>query len=415
MSRVAEWGARNAPALAFSLPILAVVCAWVFGPRLGDLGVTDYVEFYEPVARRLIAGYGLAREDGRPAIAYPPGFPVILAGLFGGAQLLQVRESQVVSLFLLLCSGASGLALYAAGRIVWRPLAALVPAAVWAVYPPALWLASLANVELPFTPLVLTIVWVGGRLLSARSGRVWGYLGLGGLIGAVMLIRPIAIGLGVLAAIVVGVGLRRVRLGRRVALAACVLLGNVAVVAPWEAWMASRTGRIFPLSTIGVAGLRDGLAFGVDPNKPYRAGIPLSRDVRALMQRAHERHPQSVGDVAGFLAGEFTQRPIVVGQFLLLKAGRVWYGTDSQRFESVLLAVQVVFVGLGAAGAVLAARAGGPVGWLTCGAWIVIVYFWAMAMTVLPIARYMTPVAGLAFLPLPLLVPSSWLGLRREE
>jgi hypothetical protein len=41
----------------------------------------DYAYFYAPVAKNLAGGKGLVTENGRLATLYPPGYPLMLAGL----------------------------------------------------------------------------------------------------------------------------------------------------------------------------------------------------------------------------------------------------------------------------------------------------------------------------------------------
>jgi len=40
---------------------------------------SDYLSFYEPVARRILDGDGMVHADGTPAMIYPPGYSLVLA------------------------------------------------------------------------------------------------------------------------------------------------------------------------------------------------------------------------------------------------------------------------------------------------------------------------------------------------
>jgi len=61
---------------------------------------TDFFLFYEPVAHNLIEGKGLVTSDGHPALRYPPGYPLILAGLIESARITGLPEALVFRTFI---------------------------------------------------------------------------------------------------------------------------------------------------------------------------------------------------------------------------------------------------------------------------------------------------------------------------
>jgi hypothetical protein len=70
--------------LVFLASILSTFCFWaILPPQLGINENSDYTSFYEPVARNILAGHGLVTSHGIPAVRYPPGYPILLAGIFG--------------------------------------------------------------------------------------------------------------------------------------------------------------------------------------------------------------------------------------------------------------------------------------------------------------------------------------------
>ena len=141
-STLALPGFRPSPGsvLAFLAPVLTTLLLWAVLPASFDVSENaDYRVFYEPVARNLLDGRGLTNLDGSPAVRYPPGYPVVLAGLFGVARALRAPEGAVLDLFALLCVGATSLVLYGVARRLWSGRAALLPSLAWSAYPIALW------------------------------------------------------------------------------------------------------------------------------------------------------------------------------------------------------------------------------------------------------------------------------------
>src|SRR5207244_12072004 len=124
-----------------------------------------------------------------------------------------------------------------------------------------------------------------------------------------------------LAGIGIVLACRAVAVRRRMALAAVLLGTGVAVILPWEAWLAARTGTVAVLSTGGPASVRDGLTFGVDPREEQGA-IPLPGDLRRLMGDAqHQQHRlASLSGTAGFLGDEAHDRPPAVPELVAYKA-----------------------------------------------------------------------------------------------
>lgn len=391
----------------FVASLMAVLVFWTVVPASWQAEpVTDYEKFYEPVARGLIQGRGLWHSDGSPALRYPPGYPVVLAGVFALARLAGVSEQLAMDVFVLVAFGLTTVLLHGFSRLVWGPRLALITAAVWMTYPVALWLTRQPNSELPFMVVVF-----GGVLLCATtitspspSSGAPRYLAAGFLTGVAMLIRPIAIGLGVVLAGLAWMALRRRTPRVRHAAAAMILAGNLLAVLPWELWVYRQTGQIVPLSTGGIPSMRDGLTFAVRTTE--RAGTWVPRDVRELMLELDSRYGRltSLGAIADRLWGQWRVRPMAVVKLYGLKLARSWYGTDSQRFETPILLVQLVYVPVMLWGGLRALRRGGRPRQAALGVSVLVGYFWAMNLVGLALLRYMVPAIGLGFLVLPVLV-----------
>lgn len=366
--------------------------AWLNWPR-----GPDYSTFYEPVGRSLALGDGYRLPNGSPALEYPPGFPVLLAGVFTVSAWLGMPEGALISIMNAISVALGALALFAFARRHFRPAPAFLAASLFLTYPFVLYLTRMPSTEVVFIGPLYAALCLMGTLVLRASRSAWGYCAVGALLGAAMLIRPIGLGVGLLAPALVWAALSfPARLRGR--LAAMVLLGNLIVVLPWEVWLYRTTGRIIPLSTNGLPSAINGLTFALDT--AGREPIALPDDVIKVMAniRAHRRELHSMGDLAARLSGEFRSAPAAVLKLVAIKALRTWYGSDSRRLESLSAGLQAVYLLLVLGCSGFAIHYGGPARRLAIGVWIITGYFWLMTLAVLPLLRYMVPGMGLLFL-----------------
>jgi 4-amino-4-deoxy-L-arabinose transferase-like glycosyltransferase len=387
------------------LPAVSLLLTWLLVPsHLAGNESSDFASFYEPVARRLLAGDGLLTGGGGPAVRYPPGFPIILMGTFWIGGIIDVADAVMLRALALGCILSASWLLYRLSRTVWEGPAALLPSAVFGTYPLVLWLGKQPNSELPFMPLLFAAVLVFWRATLKPAMRPEAFLVVGVLSGLAMLVRPIAIALPVVFIVLLLAWHRDVNLQKRLLFAAALLAGTAMSVLPWQVWMHQRAGVVAPLSTGGAASMRDGLTFGIDTGAG-RAGIHVPGRVSALMERTHLRYPElrTLGDIASHLYAEARSEPSAVAALLVIKAARSFYGTDSQRYEKHILILQATYLALLALASVHAWRRGRTSRRLVIMAWTVTGYFAAMNLLSLPLARYTAPSMGLLFLVLPAL------------
>ena len=197
------------------------------------------ISFYEPVARNILAGRGLVTPDGGPALRYPPGYPLLLAGIFGLSHLLDIPEETGLSAFVLLCTGLTSVFVYLLAQSVWGPLPALLSALIWMTYPFALWLTKQQGSEVPFLVVFYGGVYLFWRALLCKT-RSWPVYFLSGLlVGVAMLIRPIAIGVVMVMSVILWLVDREIAVRCRLFLVMMLLLGNLVAVLPWEVWVYS--------------------------------------------------------------------------------------------------------------------------------------------------------------------------------
>ena len=405
---------RHDVAAASALFILAVAVAALFWSLLPaayrENQSTDYTSSYEPVARAILAGRGITDTAGELSTRYPPGFSLLLAGTWGLGRAVGLSDAAALLALRLMCAGLSAVLLYALARLVWPMAAALLVGVVWACYPFFLWITKQPNSEVPFIPVFFAALFVFW-LAVLRRPRTWPlYLAAGALAGAAMLIRPAAVGLGVVLAVLVLLLARSVPRRARLGLVGLLLAGNALVVAPWLGGVYAATGEIIPLSSGGTVTLKDGLTFLV-VDKSYRQEVAVATDIAALQNEFQRRRPEmtSTGNLLAVVLDEARQTPLAFARFAFIKAARSWYGVDSRTFEGPTLIVQAAYLLLIVWGSVAvflsrfraALDRPDDVRRMVAGNWLIVAYFWAMTMTAVPLLRYMLPVMGPLFVALP--------------
>jgi 4-amino-4-deoxy-L-arabinose transferase-like glycosyltransferase len=378
------------------ISVVVVLLFWAVLPSAFAINEnTDYDNFYEPVARNVLAGKGFIDGNGSPALAYPPGFPLVLAGVFHASEWLGVSEGLAYNFFTLLCVGASSALLWSLSALLWGGRAAGIALILWIFYPPMLWSTKQPNSETVFLlPLFAALLFYAKVVLGTPTAV--NALATGVLAGMAMLIRPIAI--AVVVPLIVGlcVSLRKERKIRVVLLASAVILGNLTVIVPWEYWMYSNTGRLIPLSSSGVRGIVDGLTFALSPPGSGRS-IEVDRELLGAMEIISDksRHITSFGDVMVLQASYFAEHPSIMVRLYAHKMLRSWYATNSGRQETALMVIQLIYLPIIVAGGLAALKFSAASRRLAIVILLVVLYFWAMTMMALSILRYMVPAMGL--------------------
>jgi 4-amino-4-deoxy-L-arabinose transferase-like glycosyltransferase len=395
-------------ALSLALFLASIFVAAVFWAVLpGEFREnqsTDFTAVYEPVARSIAAGRGVT-QDGELATRYPPGFSVLLALIFRAGDVFDVADEFMLFAFQAACAGLAVVLVYCLSRLIWPPALSLIPALAWMTYPFFLWLTKQPNSELPFIPTLYAGLYLFWRAVLRETGgpRAWAlYLGAGALAGAAMLIRPVAIGLSLTLAVVVILCTARRSPCTRLGNGSLIILGSVLAVLPWEAAVYDRTGEIIPLSSGGGMTIHDGLTF-LAIHKDYRQEVPVPEDVTALMLTIYERRTEMItaGGALAVALEEAGQAPGAFLKLMAIKVARSWYGNDSRIMEAPALAIQMVYLTLILWGSVYAWRQGGALRRMNAGVWLIVLYFWAMTILVVPLLRYMMPVMGLLMIALP--------------
>lgn len=409
---VRERAARNhALWVSAAALVIQVVVLNLPGSLLGGDIIEDYEGTYRTAAENLIDGRGLTDLEGDPAVLTPPGFPLLLAGVFSASDVVGLSRPAGVTVLIVLTMAASCAVVFVIARRLFSKRVAWFAAALWITYPPNLLLSSGANVEVPFILLFYLAVLVFLVATQDHARSAWPYVAVGVLVGGATLVRPIGAAIGVILAGLIFRFRKDISTRSRASFAAALIAANLLVLVPWEVWAWSKTHTVVPLGTLGPASVVDGLTFGIRDDE---SRVEVPRDVEALMADAAAKGDSldSMSSVAGFMASQAVERPAAVAKLAVIKATRSWYGTNSGNHESQIAILQVPYLLLAGWGMVLAWRARHRRIVVLVG--ILTLYFWAMTISALPIARYTVPVIGLLLLFTALAVEHVTQRLRKE-
>ncbi len=220
-----------------------------------------------------------------------------------------------------------------------------------------------------------------------------------------MLIRPIAIGFGLVACLMIWIVHRGATSWQPYRWMLLLLLGTLVAILPWEGWVYMQTGRWILLSDHGPASILDDFVFTGIGQTPVRPGV-IPPDVERLGQVLLNETATltSLRDIGKRVFEIWQTEPWTMSKLLGLKLARSWYGTDSMRYETFIGAVQLIYLTMIVWSGWNAWRRGGLSGQLGLCVGVCVLYFWGMTALVVPLVRYMTPVMGLCFV----LLPLSW-------
>lgn len=396
---------------------LAIGTAFVFAfPSSIHLNVnTDYFTDYKPTAENILDGRGILGADGQLETRYPPSYPLFLVAAYRLGDLLHVDREKAIIAFNLMVGAASSLLVYMTVELLFGASIALLTWLLWTTYIPCLVTMLHPNSEVPFMLFFFAAVWVFclGTCREQVSTRTGVFAGL--LLGAAALVRPIAVFLPlVFIAALAFTDDKPVqkRKKERSKLVAAILLGFLLPIAPWELFVFERTGRFILLSSNGPATISEGLVFGLAPGS---AGdqVNISSHLRELMERANRERPgmRTNGSILRFVWNESVRNPRGVAELAVLKLRRAWYGMYSKRYEWLILALQLPYLLLAAAGIVLSFRTHKEMSvqlMFVCG---LVAYFWIMTCLVVPMLRYMVPVMAWMMLFVGLALHAAWEAL----
>jgi hypothetical protein len=261
---------------------------------------------YAAIARNLDEGNGFTVGAGatQPSSDYSPGLPLFVTGIYkvtGGVHertarlvlalvgtlailftYLFARRLAAAALFrdrpLVLCRPEGDKGRGPPGRAV---VAALIAALVVAIYPATIEYTGMLMTEPAAATLlagaILGLLWAGdGPTAGGSAPSLWRWLVPGLTLGALALVRPEYLAIGLLLALLVLVHEHSTARGWRRGLvaAAIVVLGIVVVVAPWTVRNAIALDRLVTVSTGGGQVLYAGTYLPSDGN-PEKVGAAV--------------------------------------------------------------------------------------------------------------------------------------------
>jgi 4-amino-4-deoxy-L-arabinose transferase-like glycosyltransferase len=388
---------RSAWKWSLAVFVVGFTLAFAAGLILNDQVSTDYARYYAPRAHEILAGSGLLDDNGLVHVRYPPGYPLMLAGVFALANVLGLTERLMVTFAAATGLALSTVVLYQIAAHIFGSRPALLTAVTWATYPFALWSAAGGQIEAFYLPFLFGSVYAALR--ASESG--WWAAAAGVLAGLAMLIRPSALGISLILCLWLIV---RGRDWRR---AAALLTASGLIILPWLVYVYTINGALIPLSTGGTPSIIDGVTFAVRDNA-FREQVTLPSGVMRLQTRIFEGVREQNDAPLRAVIAEMSADPASAVQLIAIKAARAWYATDSRRFEAASLFVQLGYLAVSgwAAARILRGHAPMPARPLLALILLIAAYHWLTTIAVLSILRYMLPAMGLLFCLLPALLHS---------
>ncbi len=354
----------------------------------------DYEKYYEPVAQSLASGGGFMLAA-RPALRYPCGIPIMYASTFYVSDTLHIPRHIGLRLLEAILLTLTSMLVSVVVLLILNLRVAFVASAMWSTYPFHLWQSKQADATSALSLLLLLAVFLFLRW-SAEGRRSVQYGCLTGLIlGIAALIKPIAIALPIIFAVIACICVVPCRPRQRALFSFCVILFYLLPISPWELWARKVSGGWIPLGTNGPNVLIDGLTFGtVRGAKP----VWMPQDVRALTRDAveHYKELKTTSSIAKFLLAKARKEPGVVVRLFLVKTARSWYGNESHTSEKWVFVIQLLYLPFVISGVREMSRGDRQQRNFLLIVATVTLYFWAVTTFVaLPLLRYLVPAISL--------------------
>ena len=389
---------NNKRLLLFFIFLVSLIVSLLFliflgyvGPWQHDTPGTDYLSFYEPVANNILQGEGITLK-GELGLRYPPGYPIILAIIFGLAQLLGVSELGLVVVFNVIVTAGATCFLFLIAESIFNRKIAFITSFLWLSYPLNLWFLKNPNTEVPFIFLLYTGIWL---YFLALKKKHLGFIFLSGaILGLASLVRPISFLLPFILALLVFALLKENSKSLCFMLVLIVLVGNFIAILPWEVYVFSAIGQVIPLSNSGPTSIVDGLTFAVKPGAGDNQ-VVVSKDVQELMKRADSQDLSTGVKILHFVTGELVNKPIAFLKLVGWKLIRAWYATSQMWWEGKTLMVQLIYLVPGFFGIIYGFKKYKDKIYSIILLLGIILYFWLMTFLALSILRYMVPAMGL--------------------
>jgi hypothetical protein len=279
-------------------------------------------------------GYGeiaqTIRDGQYDDVSRGPVYPVVLAvaGSPLAAKCLQALLDTVTVWLVFLLSGRN-----------WKA------AALWAVYPFAIWRVAFINKEVVLA--FLLAAYVGVQVLAFRARKPWLWLAAGGLLAVVNLCKPTFLAWPVV--VLALAYLHRVPLSR----VAILITGMIIVVAPWT-W---RNYLVTHGAFVPVATERGGITTFIGNYQPT-LGLwegPGKEKWMLAVDQIKSDHPGASEvelDRVFYRAAwdQAVRNPVLAAELVVRKCGRFWFLSAARREQVASVGIQFVYLALLAIG-----------------------------------------------------------------
>ena len=402
LERRDRWLLAAVLGLALAVRLLLIVATDGYRPR------NDAAD-YDRLAQSLLDGHGFGESrfsaTGGPTALRPPGYPVFLAGVHAvvgdGWDAARAVQALVGALTVAGC-GLLGLRL--GGRRT-----GLLAGVVAAVYLPLVMADTALLSEVLFLPLLLAAVLTALRASEADDGRGALLLAVvaGGIAGAAVLVRPIALPVVVVFAVLVAAR-RRWQPGLTLVAVA------VLVILPWSIRNTARFDTVVPLTTqtgFHLAGTYNATADGDGSHPAQWRPANLDPTMAAVLQEGGDE-----AEIEARLRREALRylgdHPTYVGEVAFWNLARTFSATGLDQDRSVVREEYQLPTGLAApavlswfvlVGLAIAGIAAGGLRRLPLAVWLVPVVLLAAALVTrsdvryrLPLEVFLVPLAALA-------------------
>jgi len=367
------------------------------GPVQHGIPGDDYLKEYEPVANNILQGRGPTLRGVLPS-HFPPGYPIILSGIFVLSQFTGIEKLDLIVVFNIILMAISVCLFFLIVKEFFNKRIALISSFLWVSYPFNLWFVKNPHTEVPFIFLFFLGIYFYILTLKRRNLKLafWG----GFFLGLASFVRLIGLFLPLFLALLAIFLLRSNDLKRKVLVPAILLIGSFVVVLPWAAYSISETGIFTPFSATRSEGI--GIVFGITvliaPMEDETDRAVLPEDVINLIERLKTENPENLSGLFQFFGQELINRPTPILKLIWLKLARVWYATSQQWWETRILLVQLFYLIPGFLGLIYIIRNYKDKTRDIIFLLSVIFYFWAMAFFNVSILRYMVPVMGIVII-----------------
>jgi len=344
---------------------------------------TDMELFYSPLAISLLEGKGYVIES-QFYTHHPPLFPFFLAGIYWLSKHWTMGNPVYAFLVLILQAFSCGfLYLFSAGFCGRR--AGLLSAYLFGLYPFFVVLTATKYSSTP-TPL-FTFVFFASLVLYGRLIKEGGFYlaGLNGFVlGLAALVWAAAVHLWVVFVVNILLnGIHRKMIVRNF-LILSFLAGFLIPTLSWSYYIYRNTGQKIFVSSALTSSMVDGLV-----RHDYMRNYPLVKAAKAKREAGQLNQPKHI---ILLYWNALLADPISTMKFSCYKSLRAWFGTDSEKYDSAVLLIQIPYLILALWGTYVSFGKNQQGAGLLLA---VVLYFWGVTFSALSILRYMIPAMGI--------------------